>query len=162
MNGPDERPSRSELKRRSKALQGMGERLAKLPAEVLRSMDLPADLRDALLEWQGLKKHEARRRQMQYVGRIMRELDPEPIEQALEAYEREGRVRTEQFHDLEQLREKLLADDAALGRLKDEHPEADAQRLNQLIRQARTEQAAGKPPKAYRALFRALRDLLGQ
>lgn len=159
MDQSDLPKSRSQLKRESKTLQDMGEQLATLTKDELRPLALPDSLVSALDELRSLRKHEARRRQAQFVGKLMRDLDPEPSRDFLD---RRGRAKAEQdaaFHDLERLRERLLdGEDAPLDDFFDAHPQADRQHLRQLVRNARKEQDAGKAPKSSKALFRALRD----
>ncbi|AHE99161.1 ribosome biogenesis factor YjgA [Thioalkalivibrio paradoxus] len=150
------RPSRSQRKRESSALQDLGAALVKLPPQRVRAMDLPDTLRAAVLEAQGIASRGALRRQMQYIGRLMRAVDPAPIDAQLAALRGESERARADFHALERWRERLLADDSALTEWLESHPAADAQHLRQLIRNARREAAEGKPPRASRALFRFL------
>jgi ribosome-associated protein len=154
------RPSKSEIKRAMDALQDLGRALVELPAPVLARFELPDTLRDAVREAQRFPQREARRRQLQYIGRIMRGIDAEPIAAQLAALRGESAAETARQHALERWRERLIADDGALTDLLTLHPGADIQQLRQLIRSARQESAAGKPPKSSRALFRTLRELL--
>lgn len=154
-----ERPSKSQKKRDMHALQEMGAALAALPQERLNRIEMPEDLREALREAQRLTKHEARRRQMQYIGRLMRDIDPAPIREALDAVRGASALETARQHRLERLRERLLEDEAVLTEIGTAHPGADITRLKQLRRGALHEREAGKPPKNYRELFRALREL---
>lgn len=151
--------SRSQKKRDMTALQDMGERLAALTREELRPLDLPADLLDALDELRRITKHEARRRQNQFVGKLMRSLDPEPIMEFLDSRGAATAEANAVFQALERLRDRLLdGEDEPLEEFFDSHPEADRQHLRSLLRNARQERAKGKPPKNARALFRALRE----
>lgn len=153
--------SRSQKKRDSKELQAMGEQLAALTREELRPLDLPVDLLTALDELRTLSKHEARRRQAQFVGKLMRGIDPEPIRDFLSSRGQAKAEADSAFHEVERLREKLLqGEDAPLDAFFDAHPQADRQHLRQLVRNARLELAKGKPPKNSRALFRALRETM--
>jgi len=122
-------------------------------------MQLPEALLEAVLEARRLTKHEARRRQMQYIGRLMRDLDAATIRDRLDAWLGQGREHTAQLHALERWRVDLLAGDPALARFLREYPGADSQKLRTLIRNARREQSATLPPKSYRELFRALREM---
>jgi ribosome-associated protein len=122
-------------------------------------MLLPEALLEAVLEARRLTKHEAKRRQLQYIGRIMRDIDAAPIYDRLEKWLGQGREHTAQLHALERWREELLAGDPALARFLQDHPGADSQKLRTLIRNARREQAAALPPKSYRELFRVLREM---
>jgi ribosome-associated protein len=105
-------------------------------------------------------KHEARRRQMQYIGRLMREVDPKPIREKLKIWDGVSHEHAARQHRIERWRERLLEDEAALAELAREHRGIDTQRLRALVRSARDEQASGRPVKNYRELFRALREIL--
>lgn len=140
-------------------LQALGAALAALPESQLQAMNLAEDLRDALLEAKRIKSHEAKRRQMQYVGRLMRSLDPAPIRARLAELEGNSAQATARHRRLEAWRERLLADDEALTAFAAEHPGADLQVLRTLIRNARKEAGLGKPPRAYRELFRVLKEI---
>lgn len=152
--------SKSQLKRDAAALQQIGEELVKLREAQLDKIPLPDFLREAVDSARRITSHGARRRQLQYIGRLMREVDPAPIRQALDTLQGTGREAAAQFHRLERWREELIAKgDTALGELLDAYPQADSQHLRQLIRNARREQEHGTPKGAGRALFRYLREL---
>lgn len=151
--------SRSQKKRDMTALQNLGERLAELSREELRPLDLPRDLLTALDDLRRMTGHEARRRQTQFIGRLMREVDPEPVADFLDSRGAATAEANAAFQALERLRDQLLdGEDAPLEAFFDAHPEADRQHLRSLVRNARLERAKGKPPKNARALFRALRE----
>ncbi|MDR2239219.1 MAG: DUF615 domain-containing protein [Zoogloeaceae bacterium] len=152
-------PSKSQKKRDMHALQALGEELATLPPARLARIEMPEALRAALQEAQRLTKHEARRRQMQYIGRLMRDADPAPIRAALDAIRGVSAAETGRQHRLERLRLRLLEDEAALTEIGAAHPGADLTRLRQLRRNALKERDAGQPPRAFRELFRLLREL---
>lgn len=154
----DDRPSKSARKRDVEALQDLGAELVKLPRDRLRKMDLPENLLAAVLECQRITSHGALRRQMQYIGKVMRGLDAEPIAEQLAALRGESDAAKAEFHAVERWRARLLEKDDALTLWLADHPGADAQHLRQLIRNARKEAEQGKPPKASRELFRVLRD----
>lgn len=158
----DEAPSKSQRKREMQALQYLGVELAALPASRLATLDLPEPLRDAFADLPRITRHEARRRHVQLIGKLMRSVDAEPLRRALDEANGNSRAEVALMHRCERLREQLLADDAALTALLDEHPGLDAQPLRVLIRSARREQAAGAPPRPRHAreLYRTLRDLL--
>jgi len=141
------------------ALQELGAQLVELNEQQLASMQLPEALLDAVLEARGLSKREARRRQLQFIGRLMRDIDAVPIRDRLQEWRGQGREHTAQLHSLERWRDELLAGDPALARFLREYPAADSQKLRTLIRNARREQGADLPPKNYRELFRALREM---
>jgi len=155
----DELTSKTRKKKDMLALQDLGVKLVELNEQQLEAMQLPESLLEAVLEARRLTRHEARRRQMQYIGRLMRDLDAAPIRDRLDKWLGQGREHTAQLHALERWREDLLAGDPALERFLREHPGADSQKLRTLIRNARREQGAALPPKSYRELFRVLRDI---
>ncbi len=157
-----ERPSRSQMKRESDALQKLGAVLIGHSRDRVKSVEMPEDVRDAILMCQTIKDHEGRRRQLQYVGKKMRSLTLDEvaiIQQTIEGWQGASKADTAQLHALERRRDKLLTDDNVLTTLLAEHPELDAQHLRTLIRNARKEQAEHKPPKAYRELFQILKQL---
>ncbi|MTV41279.1 ribosome biogenesis factor YjgA [Duganella radicis] len=157
-----ERPSKSEMKRQSDALQKMGQTLVEAPRDRVKKVPMPEDVLDAILECQGITNHEGRRRQMQFIGKKMRTLDAEEvtvIQKAIDSWKGASKAETAAMHALERRREKLLADDNALTALLSEAPHLDVQHLRTLIRNARKEQAENKPPKAYREIFQILKQL---
>ncbi|MCK4303131.1 MAG: DUF615 domain-containing protein [Candidatus Eisenbacteria sp.] len=155
-----DRKSRSQIKRDMLALQQLGEQLVSLPADQIRKMALPEELHDAVLLAKRIKKRGAKHRQLQYIGVIMRRIDPEPIRQALEKTARGKRLATGAFRQIEEWRDALAAgDDDLLHVILQRFPGADRQRLGRLVRQARDERKAGKSPRSSRALFRYLQEL---
>ena len=156
----NEQPSKSQRKRDAEAQQRLGEQLVALDAKQLRQCTLPEALLDAILTAQKIKQHGGRKRQLQYIGKLMRQIDTAPIEASLQALQNRYHQDTAAFHRIEQWRERLLADDQATTELMALHPSIDAQQLRQLIRNARREQQQGKTAKAYRELFRLLREAL--
>jgi ribosome-associated protein len=151
--------SKTRKKREMHELQALGSALAALSEAQLKAMALDAQLLAALLEAKRIKSHEAKRRQMQYIGRLMRELDPAPIRSRLGELEGTSAQATARHRRLEAWRERLIDDDEALTAFAGEHPGADLQALRTLIRNARKEAALGKPPRAYRELFRVLKTI---
>jgi ribosome-associated protein len=151
--------SKTRKKREMHELQALGSALAALSEAQLKAMALDAQLLAALLEAKRIKSHEAKRRQMQYIGRLMRELDPAPIRSRLGELEGSSAQATARHRRLEAWRERLIDDDEALTAFAGEHPGADLQALRALIRNARKEAALGKPPRAYRELFRVLKTI---
>ena len=140
-------------------LQALGAALAELSESQLKEMRLGEDLLEALLEAKRIRSHEAKRRQMQYIGRLMREVDPAPIRSRLAELEGSSAQASARHRRLETWRERLLGDDEALTAFAAEHPGADLQALRTLIRNARKEQKESKPPRAYRELFRVLKEI---
>jgi ribosome-associated protein len=155
------RPSKTRLKHEMEALQELGETLVSLDATRLRSLELPERLVDAVVLARSITKHEARRRQMQYLGRLMRDVDPVPIRAALERWETVPREEKARFAALEGWRDRILADAAALDAFVAEHPDADRASLARLADAARNERSRGEPPRAFRELFRAMRRATG-
>ena len=156
-NGKDDRPpSRTRLKREAEALQSLGEALATLPAEALDGLDLPEQLRQALDELSRIRAHGALRRQRQYVGKLMRDVDPEPLRRAVEANRQPARDEARRFKAAEAWRERLLeGGQAVLARFLAEHPGADAEALSAAVLEAR----AGRTGAA-RRLFRRIREAM--
>jgi ribosome-associated protein len=126
----------------------------------LKQLDLPERLFDAVREMKRINKFGAQRRQMQYIGRLMRDVEPAPIIAKLEAWSGKSHQHIAWLHQLERWRDRLLENDAALTELLAEHPEADAQRLRALVRNAIKEKELAKPPKNYREIFQVLREIL--
>ncbi len=156
----DAPPSKSQRKREMLELQQLGESLAQLPRQRIDLLDIPDTLRQALREWSQLRSFEARRRHAQYIGKLMRRVDAQPLRQALLGATGDSRAAVARMHALEDWRERLLADDEALTELLREHPQAPAQPLRQCIRAARAERAAARPPRHFRALYQQLKDIL--
>lgn len=157
---PEERPSKSQLRREAEELQALGQELVELPASALNAMPLPDALREAVMLARSITAHGGRRRQLQYIGKLMREVDAAPIRAALEQRGRQSRAAAQQFHQLEQLRDRLLQEgDSVVDEVCARHPQAERQRLRQLLRQARKERELQQPPKSARQLFRYLREL---
>jgi ribosome-associated protein len=157
-----ERPSKSAQKRHVNELQKLGEQLVAEPRDRVKRVPMPENVRDAILMCQTITNHEGRRRQMQYVGKMMRTLDEEElavIQRTIDSWKGMSKSETASLHALERRRDKLLADDKALTDLLAAHPQLEAQHLRTLIRNARKEQAENKPPKAYREIFQILKEL---
>ena len=140
-------------------LQALGEALVALSSDQLKKVDLPDDLRDAVRDARRFTQHEARRRQMQYIGKLMRGIDDEPIRAALDEINGVSAAATARLHALERLRSRFLEDEKVINEVAAAHPGADLQQLRQLRRNALKEQELGKPPRAFRELFRVLREL---
>ena len=140
-------------------LQSLGAALVALPEAQLARMTLDSNLVQAVVEARRIRSHEAKRRQLQYIGRLMREIDPEPIRAQLAALEGSSAQAAAAHRRLEAWRERLLSDDGALTRFAAEYPGTDLQELRSLIRNARKEAKEGKPPRAYREIFRVLKTI---
>ena len=152
--------SKTRRKRQMLELQDVGAELVKLSPEQLAHLDLPEHLREAVLACKGFTKHEAIRRQVQYIGRIMRELDVGPIAEKLAVLHAPSRRQKALLHVAERWRTELIDDPASMARFVQEFPDADAQRLRELIDLAREEKRAALPPKRFRELFHVLNAVL--
>ena len=149
-------PSKTQRKKDMHALQAIGEQLVELDPKKLAEFDLPEILVDAITLARPMQKHGARRRQLQYIGRLMREVDASPIQQKLDSWQQNSKHQTARLHQLERWRDRLLSDEHALTEFAKQYPQADLQRLRLLIRNAQKEKAAEKPPKSFRLLFQEL------
>ena len=162
-NGYD-RPSKSQLKREMHALQELGVELVALPKDALKRMPMPESLDDAVRAARRITDHEGKRRQMQYVGKVMRGLlddETAALREALDKYKGINKAETARLHWIERTREKLLADDAALTEFIRQHPAVDPQEGRTLIRNARREAQQGKPPRYFRDLFQWIKNADG-
>jgi len=156
-----ERPNKSQLKREMHELQDLGAELVKLPPDKLISLELPEKLTDALALARRITSHGAQKRQRQYIGGLLRDLDDvQPIRDLLERLQGADRVSKARFQENERWRARLIAEgDTALAEYLQRHPEADSQHLRRLVREAAQEAAAGRPPRHARELFRYLQSL---
>ena len=153
-------PSKSSLKRDAHALQQLGTQLVDLPESVWSMLELPASLVAALSEARRLHARGGRKRQLQFIGKLMRDIDPEPIRNYFEQVRLKTRKLAQAHHALEAWRDRLIEEgDPAIETFLEQHAQADRQHLRQLARQAKKELAHNKPPKSSRALFRYIRDL---
>ena len=152
--------SRTKKKQAAEELQRLGAALVALPPAQLDALALPAILVAAVREAQRITSHGALRRQVQFIGKVMRKIDPEPVRAAVAAVTGSSAAARARHQRLEQWRERLIGDDAALTAFATERPGADLQAMRALIRNARKEIAEGKPPRAQRELFRVLREAL--
>jgi ribosome-associated protein len=153
-------PSKRRKKQEMHELQELGAELVKLSESQLSKLSLPDELNTAVMDYRRFTKHEALRRQLQYIGRLMRGMDPAPIKAQLEVWRGQSVQATALLHKIERWRDRLIAEEGALTAFVREAPGIDATQLRQLIRNARKEAAEGKPPKSSRALFRLVREVL--
>jgi ribosome-associated protein len=153
-------PSKTKIKKQMHDLQKIGEQLAALNKDQLNELDLPENLRDAINEVKRITKFGAISRQMQYIGRLMRDIDPAPIVAKMEVWNGTSRQHIAWLHQVESWRDRLLEDPNSLTELLADHPQADAQRLRTLIRNALKEKELNKPPKSFREIFQVLRDII--
>ncbi len=139
-------------------LQELGLALTRLSPQQLRALPLPPTLADAIMEAKRLRAREALRRQMQYIGKLMRDADAAAIQAKMQEWLTGERRDTASFHTFELWRDKLLVDDSSWDKFAADFPQADLAKIRKLIAHARQEHLHNKPPKSARALFRALRD----
>lgn len=153
-------PSKSQEKRDCDALKDLGDELITLKQEELDAMNLPETLIDAVLTAKKIQSRSGLKRQRQYIGKIMRQIDSDEIKKHLEHIKHKHDTNTAQFRKIEQWRDRLLVDDkTALSEIIEAHADIDRQHINQLIRQAKRELQQDKPPASARKLFKYLRDL---
>lgn len=152
-------PSKTKLKAEADAQQALGVRLTELPKDRLLKLNLPEDVVTAILDTKKITANGAIRRHRQYLGRLMREIDTAPITEQLSRWEGKHTAENAYFHGLERWRDRLINDANALSEFMALHPATDSQQLRALIRNAQKEQAADKPPKSSREIFRLLREI---
>lgn len=144
-------------------LQQLGVTMAELEprrfAELAADLALPEPLADAIVASRSITAWGARKRQLQFIGRLMREVDPEPIRRRLDAWAQGRQHDADRLHAVERLRDDLLATPSALDDFLAAHPTVDGRRVAALVARAREERASGGPPHAFRELFRRLKDL---
>lgn len=159
----DDRPSKTALKREAHELQALGMALAELPDARLAELAIDESLRDAVRTYNRTRSHEGRRRQMQFVGKLMRQADIEPLREAVAAARLGGAQDSLRLHLAERWREELVRDPDALTRWMAEHPDSDTQRLRSLIRSAQKDAAAApeqRHGRAWRELFQFIKPHL--
>lgn len=153
-------PSKTKIKKQMHELRDLGKELTELGKDQIAQLDIPENLRDALREMKSINKFGAQRRQIQYIGKLMRDVDPAPILAKLDAWKGKSQHHVAYMHQLERWRDRLLESDAAFTELLSAHPQADSQRLRTLIRNAQKEIEAHKPPKNFREIFQVLREII--
>jgi len=161
-NGYD-RPSKSQLKRDMLALQALGSEIADLSKDALKKVPMPEKLDDAVREARRITSHEGRRRQIQYVGRVMRDLDESEvaaIRDALDKMKGASSAETAKLHAIERWRDQLLKGDEALTEFIRRYPHADPQEGRTLIRNSRRESEQKKSPRYFRELFQWVKTAL--
>ena len=161
---PAEAPSKTTLKKQAQTLQDLGLALSRLPAERRAAVSMPEDLREAIESYLKTRSHEARRRQLQLIGKLLRRTDPAPLAIAVNDFAAGRAANADRLHAIERWRDELIADDEAITRWVGEHPQTDIQQLRSLIRSARRDAAGAaieqRQPKSYRELFQLLKRLL--
>jgi len=157
-----DQPSKSQRKRDMQALQRIGAQLVELNADQLAQIELPELLFEAILEAQRIRDFEGRRRQLQYIGKLMREVDPAPICARLDQWHGVARAHIASQHLAERWRERLLDEEDALALFANEYPGGNLQHLRSLVASIKRDKAAGRPRRNYRELFRAVRDIMAK
>ena len=162
-------PSKTQLKAEADEKQALGEALLTLRPDLMARLDLPEKLLQAIGDAKKITSFEGRRRQIQFIGKLMRPLDDEPIRDAIDEQANGSAQLTLQLHLAEQWRDKLIASDDTLGAWLDTYPATDAQQLRALIRQARKDAMPEKPDKSgeaprhgksYREIFQLVRQAM--
>ncbi len=154
--------SKTRRKAEMHALQELGEALVALDPRRLAEIDLPERLADAIAAARAIRAHEGRRRQIQYIGKLMRDIDPVPVREAIDRFAAGVPSDRAEFAAAERWRDEILRDDAAIARFAAEHPKADAANLATLARDARVERTRGSPPHRFRELFRRIREAVNK
>ena len=159
--GEPEPPTKGELKRRAQAVQEVADRLVDAPQSTLDAIELPETVHDAVVAARRISSRSALLRQRQFVAKLLRRHDVEPIRQALDVADAAGRREARRFRELERWRDRIVADgDGAIEALLAEHPAADREALRALAATCRREPDPGRQRTARRALFRALDAIL--
>lgn len=156
----DNKPSKTRRKQAVHELQDMGEALVELSEERLAQVEMPDFLRDAVMAARGITAHGARKRQFQYIGKLMRKVDAEPIRAKLDTWLAKSRGPALAHKRAEEWRNRLLDEDGALSDLLREYPRADTTYLQKLMDATVRERESNRPPRSYRELFRTLRALI--
>jgi ribosome-associated protein len=158
----DAGPSKSELKRQMTERQKLAEVLAALSSDALKTIPMDEAIKAAVAETNKIKTFEAIRRHKQYLGKLMRFLDDEELEtiqKRLDAIQGVSKAETAKLHYLESYRDRLIADDETFTKMIEQYPDMDIQNMRTLIRNARKEKETNRPPKAYREIFRVLKEM---
>lgn len=153
-----EEPSKTQRKRRAHDLQNTGKRLVELGPADLAKVPMPRELTEAIEVWKHIRSHEAQRRQLQFIGRIMRRIDLEPINEALDKIDGHSAAARYEFHQLEQWRERLIHEPSALTEYLATHTHVDRQRLRHQLDRVRKAPDEDARKVEARALFRLLRS----
>lgn len=152
--------SKTKRKQQMLELQDLGEELVALSKDALKKTPMSDELREAIKEYQRIPTHGAHRRQMQYIGKIMRNEDTAPIIEKLKQLKGSSTAATALLHRIERYRTEMIAKDEAITQFLSDFPAVDAQPLRALVRNARKEAEQAKPPKAYRELFQLIKTAL--
>ena len=155
------RPSRAQKRKVAEDVQKLGERLLDLTKERIKELELPEDLEEAVLFAKTINSRAALKRQKQFIGKLMRKIDPEPIEAFFKKIDDTQKAVARSFHRLEKWRDRLVSGDKkVMGEILGKYPDCDADLLRSLTEKAQQEKETGKPPRAARKLFKILRQLV--
>jgi len=155
-----EGPSKSALKRQSTALQKIGQTLVDMPFDKVKRSPASPELLEAIRECQRIRSHEGRRRQLQYIGKLMRDEDGDTLTKWINGETLDQRLEVTRMHAAEAWRDRLLADPNLLAEFIRHYPEALDADLHTLIRNARAEKERNKPPKSARELYQIIKALV--
>ena len=153
--------SKTQMKKQMNELQDLGMELTRLSSDTLKKIGLSEELYEAVAAYKKITSNSALKRQSQFIGRLMRDIDPKPIQDFLAKLRGDNVAHNAFLQRVEQARGRLLANDEALTKFIAEHPHADAGKLRTLIRNTRKEQELNKPPKNFRALFQEIKTVMG-
>ena len=156
----DEWVSKTQMKKQMNDLQALGMELTKLSSDTLKKIGLDEDLFEAIATYKKITSNSALKRQAQFIGRLMRDTDPAPIEAYLAKLRGDNVAHNAFLQRVEQARTRLLADDGAITQFMADFPQADAGKLRTLIRNTKKEQEQNKPPKNFRALFQEIKAVM--
>ena len=156
----DEWVSKTQMKKQMNDLQALGMELTKLSSDTLKKIGLDEDLFEAIATYKKITSNSALKRQAQFIGRLMRDTDPAPIEAYLAKLRGDNAAHNAFLQRVEQARTRLLADDGAITQFIADFPQADAGKLRTLIRNTKKEQEQNKPPKNFRALFQEIKAVM--
>ncbi len=156
----DEWVSKTQMKKQMNDLQALGMELTKLSSDTLKKIGLDEELFEAIATYKKITSNSALKRQAQFIGRLMRDTDPAPIEAYLAKLRGDNVAHNAFLQRVEQARTRLLADDGAITQFMADFPQADAGKLRTLIRNTKKEQEQNKPPKNFRALFQEIKAVM--
>ena len=156
----DEWVSKTQMKKQMNDLQALGMELTKLSSDTLKKIGLDEELFEAIATYKKITSNSALKRQAQFIGRLMRDTDPAPIEAYLAKLRGDNTVHNAFLQRVEQARTRLLADDGSITQFMADFPQADAGKLRTLIRNTKKEQEQNKPPKNFRALFQEIKAVM--
>lgn len=155
-------PSKSQLKREQTELQNLGREMTGLSDDQLKRINLPEDVLFEIKEFRRMRSFGAQRRQLQLIGKKMRDMDPKAVREAIDRATGESRAAVALLHRCETLRDRMIENDRAVTKFISRNPNVDIQLLRTLVRGARKEKETNKPPKNARELYRYLYQLLDE